>query len=166
MVDGQNQSVIGGNFMWVHHAQVKCEAWEPGENLDRFVGEHTGYQRLSDPVTHRRSIVLDKRARAIEIEDNLLCRDEHVAETHWHFSETCEISLERDGSVLAVNGERKIRLIYGDSEAKIEMRRGKADPIGGWVSHRFDVKSATTTVVWRTRIFGDTQLQSRIEILD
>jgi hypothetical protein len=166
MVDGQNQSVIGGNFMWAHHAQAKCEAWEPGENQDRFVGEHTGYQRLFDPVTHRRSIVLDKRARVIEIEDNLLCRDEHVAETHWHFAETCEVSQERDGSVLAVNGERKIRLIYGDSGAKIELRRGKADPIGGWVSRRFDVKSATTTVVWRTRIFGATQLQSRIEILN
>jgi len=166
VVDGQNESVIGGNFMWAHHAQAKCEAWEPGENQDRFVGKHAGYQRLSDPVTHRRSIVLDKRARVIEIEDNLLCRNEHVAETHWHFAEICEVSLERDGSVLAVNGERKIRVISGDSGAEIELRRGKADPIGGWVSRRFDVKSATTTVVWRTRIFGDTQLQSRIEILD
>ncbi|MEX2162794.1 MAG: alginate lyase family protein [Sulfuricaulis sp.] len=166
VVDGQDQSVIGGNFMWAHHAQAKCEAWEPGENQDRFVGEHTGYQRLSDPVTHRRSIVFDKRARVIEIEDNLLCRDEHVAETHWNVAETCEVSLERDGSVLAVNGKHKIRLISDGRDAKVELRRGEEDLIGGWVSRRFDVKSATTTVVWRSRIFGDTQLQSRIEILD
>lgn len=166
VVDGLNQSVIGGNFMWLHHAQVECAAWEPGETQDRFVGIHNGYQRLSDPVTHRRSIALDKKARTIEITDDLLCRSEHVAEIHWHFAEACGVSLERDESVLAVNGKRKIRLLFDYSNNKAELRQGKTDPIGGWVSRQFDVKSETTTVVWRSTISGDTQLRTRIEILD
>ncbi len=166
VVDRQNQSVIGGNFMWLRHAQARCEGWEPGEDRDRFVGIQTGYLRLSDPVTHRRIVMLNKKIRVIEITDELLCRGEHVAETHWHFAETCEISLEREGSVLAVNGERKIRLIPGDRGVEADLRRGKADPIGGWMSRQFDVKTETTTVVWRSAISGDTQLRSRIEILD
>jgi hypothetical protein len=166
VVDGLNQSVIGGNFMWLHHAQVKCEAWEPGEDRDRFVGMHTGYQRLPDPVTHRRTAVLDKKIRIVEITDDLLCRGEHTAEFYWHFAETCDVSLEPDGSVLAVNEERKIRLIPGGRDVEVDLRRGKADPIGGWVSRQFDVKSETTTVVWRSAISGNTQLRTRIEILD
>jgi hypothetical protein len=152
--------------MWLHHAQVKCEAWEPGDGQDRFVGIHTGYQRLPDPVMHRRTAVLDKKTRIVEITDELLCRGRHVAESYWHFAETCEVSLEPDGSVLAVNGERKIRLIPGGRDVEVEMRRGKAGPIGGWVSRQFDVKSETTTMVCRSTISGNTQLRTRIEILD
>jgi hypothetical protein len=165
-VDGVNQSVIGGNFMWLRHAQVKCEVWEPGEYQDRFVGKHTGYQRLPDPVTHRRTAVFDKKTRIIEITDDLLCSGEHVAEAYWHFAETCEVALERDGSVLAVNGEHKIRLICSESGVKVELRRGKTSPIDGWVSRQFDAKSETTTVVWRSAISGDTQFRTKIEILD
>jgi hypothetical protein len=127
---------------------------------------HTGYQRLPDPVTHRRTAVLDKKIRIVEITDDLLCRGEHTAEFYWHFAETCDVSLEPDGSVLAVNEERKIRLIPGGRDVEVDLRRGKADPIGGWVSRQFDVKSETTTVVWRSAITGDTQLRTRIEILD
>jgi len=165
-VDGLNQSVIGGNFMWLRHAQVKCEAWEPGGDRDRFVGIHTGYQRLPDPVTHRRTVMLDKKMRIVEITDDLLCRGKHTAECCWHFAEACDVSLEPDGSILAVNEERKIRLIPGGRDVEVDLRRGKAGPIGGWVSRQFDVKSETTTVVWRSAITGDTQLRTRIEILD
>jgi hypothetical protein len=164
-VDGENQSVIGGNFMWAHHAQAKCEVWKPGEIQDRFVGIHTGYQRLPDPVTHRRTVVFDKKARNIEITDSLLCRGEHVAEAYWHFAESCEVTLERDDAVLAVNGEYKIRLNFSDNGAKVELRRGKVGPIGGWISRKFDVKSETTTVVWRSMISGDTQIRTQIEIV-
>ena len=164
VVDGQNQSVIGGNFMWLRHAQVKCEAWEPGGNQDRFVGVHTGYLRLRDPVTHRRTVVLDKKTRVIEIADELLCRGAHTAERYWHFAEACDVSLEQDGSVLAMNGDRRIRLIPANREIVADLQRGKTAPIGGWVSRRFDVKSEATTVIWRSMISGDTQLRARIEI--
>jgi hypothetical protein len=110
--------------------------------------------------------MLDKKMRIVEITDDLLCRGEHTAESCWHFAEACDVSLEPDGSVLAVNEERKIRLIPGGRDVEVDLRRGKTGPIGGWVSRQFDVKSETTTVVWRSAISGDTQLRTRIEILD
>jgi len=36
-VDGMDQSVIGGNFMWVHHARSVCESWESDACRDRLV---------------------------------------------------------------------------------------------------------------------------------
>ena len=60
-IDEQDQSVQAGNFMWTDHAQARCIEFEAGAERQRFVGEHYGYQRLADPVVHRREIVCDAR---------------------------------------------------------------------------------------------------------
>ena len=63
-IDEQDQSVQAGNFMWTDHAQARCIEFEAGAERQRFVGEHYGYERLEDPVVHRREIVFDARAAA------------------------------------------------------------------------------------------------------
>jgi hypothetical protein len=165
VVDGQNQSVIGGNFMWMHHAKTRCELWMPGDREDRFVGVHTGYERLLDPVIHRRTIVLDKKSRTIDISDEVLCKREHVADQCWHFAETCEIATQPDGSVVARSGSHRIRMVVVELDSEPVIRRGTIEPIGGWVSRSFDIKSESTTVVWSSHIRGNTTLRTRIEIL-
>jgi hypothetical protein len=72
-IDGEDQSVQAGNFMWTHHAQARCIEFETGTERQRFVGEHYGYQRLPDPVAHRREIVHDARRQLIEVTDMLRC---------------------------------------------------------------------------------------------
>ena len=37
-VDKQDQSVGGGNFMWLEKAVAECEEWAPGEDIDYFKG--------------------------------------------------------------------------------------------------------------------------------
>jgi uncharacterized heparinase superfamily protein len=36
VVDGKNQSVIGGNFMWVKHASAACRKWSRERNATYF----------------------------------------------------------------------------------------------------------------------------------
>ena len=88
-IDGEDQSVQAGNFMWTHHAQARCIEFEAGTERQRFVGEHYGYQRLADPVAHRREIVHDARRQLIEVTDMLRCDGEHRARRSWHFAEDC-----------------------------------------------------------------------------
>ena len=88
-IDGEDQSVQAGNFMWTHHAQARCIEFETGTERQRFVGEHYGYQRLADPVAHRREIVHDARRQLIEVTDMLRCDGEHRARRSWHFAEDC-----------------------------------------------------------------------------
>ena len=52
-IDGVDQSVSGGSFLWTQHARARCIAFEHGVDHERFVGEHDGYSRLADPVVHR-----------------------------------------------------------------------------------------------------------------
>ena len=58
-IDEQDQSLQAGNFMWTDHARARCIEFEAGNAMQRFVGEHYGYERLEDPVVHRREILFD-----------------------------------------------------------------------------------------------------------
>ncbi|MDT9110874.1 heparinase II/III domain-containing protein, partial [Escherichia coli] len=68
-VDGEDQSVIGGNFMWLQKANACCDVWETTSTRDFFVGSHDGYLRLPDGVLHRRSIEFDKVRRQLRVAD-------------------------------------------------------------------------------------------------
>ncbi len=61
-IDGEDQSVQGGSFMWLKKANAGCSLWLSSAEKDCFEGWHDGYRRLDDPVKHRRLIELDKRA--------------------------------------------------------------------------------------------------------
>ena len=58
-IDGQDQSVGAGNFLWLAHAPVRVLEFISTAQFDRLVAEHDGYRRLRDPVTHRRELSLD-----------------------------------------------------------------------------------------------------------
>src|SRR5262245_19654918 len=96
VVDGEDQSAQAGNFMWTDHARARCIEFEAGGSHQRFVGEHQGYERLEDPVVHRREIIYDARRHVIEVSDLLRCAGEHRAIRAWHFSEHCQV--ERHGA--------------------------------------------------------------------
>ena len=78
-IDNKNQSVIGGNFMWLEKAESKLIKFD-SENIDNqiFIGEHFGYHRLEDPVTHRRSITYNNSKRTFIINDQIFCASEHL----------------------------------------------------------------------------------------
>ncbi len=160
-VDGQNQSVIGGKFMWMQKANAECQLWEPGGKIDHFVGVHDGYQRLQDPVIHRREIRVLKPERKIVVKDILECLGPHLVQCYWHFSEGCNVVLEGAG-LIATNAGASIKLLTADPEIKFEIARGKADPPTGWVSRRFGVKVPTTTAVGSIRIHGTHTLCTEI----
>jgi len=161
IVDGENQSEIGGNFLWLRKANVTCELWETGSKSDHFIGSHDGYRRLDDPVVHRREILLEKAGRRIVVTDVLDCAGQHKAECRWHFSEACEVWLE--GRVLyARNGGFVVSLRLADPVLKFEIHNGEEDPPRGWVSRSFDAKIPTVTAVVSFAVLGRTTMITEI----
>ena len=55
-VDGVDQSVSGGRFMWLRKAQARIDRMPRSPGDFDFRGSHDGYLRLDDPVRHRRSV--------------------------------------------------------------------------------------------------------------
>ncbi|HET6630820.1 MAG TPA: alginate lyase family protein [Woeseiaceae bacterium] len=159
-VDGLDQSMQGGNFMWLRHAAARCLEFDFGTTCSRFTGEHDGYTRLEDPVVHRRSIVQDKGT--IEIVDTLRCNGYHSVERCWHFSEKCRVSLEGT-TVVAQQGPVRITLRALEPVREIKRLYGSDDPPGGWVSRRFDVKTPAESLYFVNAVRGTAELKTTIE---
>lgn len=164
-IDGFDQSVIGGSFMWLHHARVQCHEWESKSEEDYFIGSHDGYQRLADPVRHERGMLYRKRARRLEIIDLIACRSAHTAERFWHFAEDVAVGLEPGGAIWAAKAGWQIRLIPEGAPVSAVVYRGRHRPMAGWVSPRFGVKLPATTVVWKTPVQSTVELLTLIEIV-
>jgi hypothetical protein len=160
-VDEQDQSRQTGNFMWSDHAVARCLEFQAGTGRQRFVGEHYGYQRLADPVVHRREIEFDAQAQSIEVTDLLRCEGAHGACRAWHFSEHCQV--ERSGSGLkVVHGTTQVYFEPLEEPARVEIHRGGVVGKGGWISRSFGRKVPSTTVLWYADVRGDTVLRTRI----
>ena len=60
-----------GPFMWVRHAQAReIEVIDDGD-IARWTAEHDGYASLDPPALHRRSVLLDRASRSIDIIDQI-----------------------------------------------------------------------------------------------
>jgi hypothetical protein len=160
-VDGQDQSVQYGNFMWSQHARARCIEFDGGGEVQRFVGEHTGYQRLEDPVIHRREIRLDTRQQQLEVTDTLRCDGAHVACRSWHFAEECHVERTPNG-LRVTSGLTAVQFEALEELYEVQVHRAGSAEQGGWISRRFGLKVPCTTVHWYSRVSGQTVLRTRI----
>lgn len=163
VVDMQDQSEIGGNFMWVRHAKAKCIRWDIKDTKEEFEGLHNGYECLADPVIHKRAIQLIKAENKIVIDDIFECKGAHTVARYWHFSEHCKVTLANQ-KIIANNDGIQLSLTTEQSDVKMVSYEGATDPARGWISRRFDVKTPSPTVVCETPIKGRTHLQTEIDL--
>ena len=110
--------------------------WESGERHDFLDARHFGYERLPDPVIHRRRFFFDKSAALWQIRDDIIGRREHCVEWFFHFAAGIPIEIVEDGVVMTSCAEGgnltfKIRDVPEDAELEL---------LDGWVSRRYGVK--------------------------
>lgn len=162
-VDGVDQSVSGGNFLWIRHAQSQLIAVERTPLAERWVAGHDGYLRLKNPVAHRREILFEKEQLRLQVTDELLGSGPHDVEIFWHFSEHCSVVTE--GRVVqAVHGNVALSMTVPDG-LRCEVRRGVESPQpAGWISRSFDSRVPTNTVVASGRIAGGARFVTRFGI--
>ncbi len=166
-IDGEDQSVFAGPFLWLQHAAATVDDFVCSPGLQVLVAHHEGYCRLEDPVIHRRTWQYETSSATLTVCDELLCSASHAVEIFWHFAPECQVILD-DGRVVAEReGARveleppetvSVRLVSGRTREHCGER-----PLG-WVSSGFDLKAPATTVVFAGRIRGNTRLESRVRI--
>jgi hypothetical protein len=160
-IDGQDQSVGAGNFLWLSHAPVRVLEFVSTAQFDRLVAEHDGYRRLKDPVTHRRELLLDHETAAVTVVDEIFCRASHTIEMFWHFAESCEVTL--DGSRAIVRRGVATLEMQLPQGMRCELVRGREDEPLGWVSRRFDQRVPTTALHIQGPARGNARLVTRLE---
>jgi hypothetical protein len=134
-VDGQWQSVRGGPFLWLRHAQGReIEVADDGNCL-AWRAEQDGYARLRPPAVHRRAVRLDVAARRIEITDEIT-GGSHDVRMAFHLGP--QVEAELDGSVAALswiagNARATARLTL-PRELSWNLHRAETGPPFGWYS--------------------------------
>jgi hypothetical protein len=139
-VDGENQSVIGGPFLWTRHARVHHHSVDLGRGI--VDARHDGYTRLSSPVSHRRWLVAPPDQRSALVVDVIDGEGEHEMQTSWPLHPSLEASAESRGHLVSRNGTPVLRIASsGTARTYIAHVRGDSDTHLGWWSERLEARS-------------------------
>jgi hypothetical protein len=160
-IDGHDQSIPGGRFLWSHVANCRLDHTEENDDMVEIEALHDGYRRLADPVIHRRCMRLYKKSKKLLIRDTLNCADSHTIEVFFHFNENCQVEQTGPASFMAARENTRLRVNL-DLQLKPELLRGSENPILGWVSRTYGLKEPSFTLLGRARLTGSSQLVTEI----
>ena len=164
LIDGIDQSVMLGPFMWGERARTKCVSWEPApEEGGKVAGEHDGYRRLSDPVVHRRNIELNASARAVNVCDDISAGADHSISLIFHLSEICTATCI-DSHTVEIYAQEEALKLEVDSRLKLSLVAGSENPICGWVSRGYHQKIPSITIIAEGSFKGSNTFLTHIRI--
>ncbi len=89
-VDGANQAEVATPFSWKRLTQSTVEQWIQGEGFDLLVSSHDGYQRLAQPVTHRRWVLSLKNGVYL-VRDVVEGQGRHRLDISWHLTQNLQL---------------------------------------------------------------------------
>ena len=166
-LDGQSQSSEGGPFMWVRHARAReVEVIDDGD-IARWTAEHDGYASLDPPASHRRSVLLDRASRSIDIIDQIE-GGSHDIRLAFHLGPDIQVEFDGSCAVLgwptaSATGAARLELPSG---LQWSLHRGDSDPILGWYSPGFGHRVPSFSLIGCGRCVPGAPLATRLEFLE
>ncbi|MBV6701314.1 heparinase II/III family protein [Kitasatospora aureofaciens] len=144
-VDGGDQSVSGGPFLWTRHARSRVlVADTSGEGVARWCAEHDGYQHS----VHRRRVELTAASQELRVIDEVR-GPRRAARLAFHLGPVIAADLTGNRAVLTWTRDGEDRSAVLDLPGQLSWRahRGETDPPLGWYSAGFGRKEPTTTLI-------------------
>lgn len=166
-VDGVDQSVCGGPFLWLRKARTRVESFESSDVRGHVAAQHDGYRRLSDPLTHARRVEWDAAARRIIVADTLRSRGPHQAAIAWHFDPNCSVSIVEGHRVLVRCDTVTVTMEMAEADrerGRWTLHEGDDRSMLGWHSPHFADLVPAPSVVWTTLCEGTATFTTRIII--
>lgn len=158
VVDGEDQSLPGGPFLWLRHARCQVHEWTVRREGGLLTASHDGYERLDDPVRHRRTVRLDDRR--LHVTDRLEGRGEHDVAARWHFAPECRVT-SSDDRVLVRRDRVEVELVP-DPSCEWSVDVGGQE--GGWYSPRFGELVSAPTLTGGARVRLPFEMETRLEV--
>jgi len=164
---GRNSSAEGGPFMWVRHARSReIEVIDEGD-IARWTAQHDGYATLDPPALHRRSVLLDRASRSIDIIDEIE-GGEYELRLAFHLGPEVQVELDGSDAVLRwpaapVQGMARLEL---PPRLGWSLHRGESDPILGWYSPGLGRRIPAFTLLGSGRCAPGAPLATRLEFLE
>jgi hypothetical protein len=163
MIDDLDQSIMQGPFMWGPRANARCLEWTQGAGGAQITADHDGYERLSDPVRHRRSIEMNVGERAFTIRDSVTMAAEHRVALSFHLSERAAVRRITPGA-FEISAARGSVVLTLDPRMAVAVLAPSEHPRGGWVSRGYHRLSPAVTIVASLTASRPLDLESRIVV--
>jgi hypothetical protein len=166
-VGGRSSSAAGGPFLWSRHAAAQeTEVVDEGD-FASWAASHDGYTVLDPPVRHRRSVLLDRASRIIDIVDELETGG-HDMRIAFHLgpdvhAELCASCVQLSWPAAVTPGTARLELPPG---LRWSLHRGETDPILGWYSPGFGQRIPSWTLLGGGRPEPGVPLITRLEFTD
>ncbi|WP_155055761.1 heparinase II/III family protein [Streptomyces blattellae] len=147
-LDGGDQSVSGGPFLWTRHAKsrvlVADTADGSGEGAARWCAEHDGYQRS----VHRRRVELTAASQELRVVDEVR-GPRRAVRLAFHLGPAITADLVGNRAVLTWtrNGEGRSAVLDLPGQLSWRAHRGETAPPLGWYSAGFGRKEPATTLL-------------------
>lgn len=164
VVDGQEQSVPGDRMSWKTMASAHCHRWLSTRWFDFADGEHDGYRRLPDPVTHRRVVVFLKSGFWV-VWDYLTGNGRHDLEVLLHLRPDCTVDMGQGGTGFVLRSPEGARLhtwmLGGSGEAGCpEVLVGGEEERAAWFSPGYGKRVAARALSVRRKFVGQCALMT------
>ncbi|WP_416978395.1 alginate lyase family protein [Streptomyces sp. T028] len=144
-LDGGDQSVSGGPFLWTRHARSRVLVADTAdEGVARWCAEHDGYE----PSVHRRQVELTAASRQLRIVDEVRGPRRAVRLVfHLGPAVTADLVGNRARLTWTRDGEDRSAALDLPEELSWRAHRGESDPPLGWYSAGFGRKEPTTVLI-------------------
>jgi hypothetical protein len=141
-IDERSQSEASGPFSWRVIPDVQLDYRRAGKGFYAICGGHDGYERLQDPVTHKRWVMM--------AEDILLVRDKfdsrgrHSFRSSWHLDRGCVVEKLSSESCM-ISHAKAGRILF----TAVSDEGWRMDFTDSWQSPAYGIKVATQCVEFR-----------------
>jgi len=131
-VDGQDQSVIGGPFLWSRHARTRVVGLNVNEGV--VDAEHDGYARLPGRVIHRRWLVAPPEGGFQLVVDLVAGNGVHEVRTSWPLHPSLEAARRGAEHVVSRREQSVLRALHAATvPLRFDDKFGdEADGLGWW----------------------------------
>ena len=166
-LSGRSQFGKIGSSLWLGHTHAReIEVIDDGD-IANWTAEHDGYASLDPSALHRRSVLLDRASRSVDIID-VIDGGAHSICLAFHFGPDVQVELNESCAVLnwptaPAPGAARLELPPG---LRWSLHRGETDPILGWYAPGPGQRVPVFALLGRGRCMSGMPLITRLEFLD
>lgn len=154
VIDGREQNrFIPGKYFCLHpDGQPRVLCWDTGNKLDRVSAEFDGYQRLSDPIRHRRDVCVHRPGFSVQVVDHFsgpVGRSvSHRFEWTWTCAPGCRVVREEAGWAI-MTASKRVHISHPICEPEGGLVDMEAAVEKAWVAPSYGTAQDAVWLRWR-----------------
>jgi len=145
IVDNKDQMKMVSRFTWTNWARGKVLK----QDAKFWQGEHNGYHRLSDPVTHKRTVMMLEGDRWLVV-DRLNGRQVHHYALHWLLNDFPYTQKENAIYLWSESTKYQIQMGLLEGKSTFSIVRGDPNSTRGWRSRYYGHKEPAISAMLET----------------